>query len=82
MNDLCLGKTLGQENLYLVPKVPGLCNLSCEWRITVHQRVAELFKTRQSGLAVVGQTFNPNTLEAEAGRALEFEASLVYRLEF
>ena len=31
---------------------------------------------------VVAQVFNPNTWEAEAGRALEFKASLVYRVSF
>jgi hypothetical protein len=30
----------------------------------------------------VAHTFNPSTWEAEAGRFLEFEASLVYRVSF
>jgi hypothetical protein len=29
---------------------------------------------------VVAHTFNPSTWEAETGRSLEFEASLVYRV--
>ena len=31
---------------------------------------------------VVTHTFNPSTQETEAGRSQEFEASLVYRIEF
>jgi hypothetical protein len=30
----------------------------------------------------VAQAFNPSTREAEAGRSLEFKASLVYRVSF
>lgn len=32
------------------------------------------------GQAVAAHTFNPRTLEAEAGGTLEFEANLVYRI--
>ena len=33
---------------------------------------------KDGGLAVVAHAFNPQTQEAEAGKSLEFEASLVY----
>jgi hypothetical protein len=42
--------------------------------------VCSLLKSLKINGAVLANTFNPSTWEAEAGGSLEFEASLVYRV--
>jgi len=50
------------------------------FRANLGYTVRLLIIKKKEEMPCSGGTFNPPTLEAEAGRSLEFKASLVYRV--